>query len=334
MNSMIRYFHQFHGTLRISETELNANLAMTFHNKSNRYAIQLKTNDQQLRTTTKINVTFFQAYPPLFQSLTAKLALFSPLFNDFQETSKTSFVSLRGDINRHRNQLESSNAKIGKIETQDIGIINNLSALNEDLNETDKQKTASFISLENGTNDMMESISSQIFHDIYQTSQQRSTVSTQLQTQVSELNERSKSAITRLIENIKQLNFKDSLEDISKQISNAINSSTTETSLKFNELTRKFDSFLADCEDHFASIDNETVSTIETLKSNHTKSIDVIENCIEEETRIRSKNVNEIMAKYQQFGDVIEQEEKLQKKILKIHFQIFLFKQKQLLMNK
>lgn len=180
----------------------------------------------------------------LFSELNGKINTFSPLFNDLQETSKSSFVTLRGDINRHRNQLETSNNKIGKIESQDLSIISKLSALNEDFNESDKALSSHFESLQISTNEIMQSITNQLAYDIQNESQQRESVSTKLQSQVSEVNDRSKSAISRLVSNVGQLDFKDSLEEISKQIANAINSTNNDTEIKANDLTRRFDTFL------------------------------------------------------------------------------------------
>lgn len=247
-----------------------------------------------------------------FSELNAKINGFLPQFNDLQETTKSSFVTLRGDISRQRNMLETSNSKIGKIDSQDRSIVSKLSAQNEDFNQIDQGLTQSFDNFQVNTNEIMLNISSQLAYDIQSESQKREVVSTKLQSQVSEVNNRSKSAISRLSQNISQLDFKDSLEEISKQIASAMNVTNNDTDVKLTDLTRRFDSFLANCEENFVSIQNETVSTIDAIRKNHMGSKDVLEDCLEQEIRVRTKNANEIMTKYAQFRELVQQEEKLQ----------------------
>ena len=172
--------------------------------------------------------------------------------------------------------------------------------------------TTNFDSLQINTNEIMQNITSSLAYDIQNESQKREAVTNKLQSQVSEVNDRSKSASSRLMQNINQLDFKDSLEEISKQIAAAMNTTNNDTDLKVTDLTRKFDTFLQDCEDNFGSVQNETVSTIESVKSNHLNSMEVIENSLEDENRIRSKNENEISSKYSQFRELINQEQKIQ----------------------
>ena len=269
-------------------------------------------NKNIMENTMQNHRDILQSLHSSYSEINNKVSVFIPSFNDFQEFSKSSFVQLRGESHRNRAAQEASNGKLNSLIFRHQNIFTNLASQNEELNNIDRTISSHFNCLQDNSNKTITSVLNQLAGEIQVESQNRQRILTTLQSQAAQVNERVRNAIQSLMQNVNQLNFSDLLNQISTQIASSINSTQSETDYSVTEISNRLDTLVTDCEDSFGSIQHETISTIEAIKANHIGSMEAIWNALDVESRQRQKNASEIMSKYSNFTELIENEERLQ----------------------
>ncbi|KAK8889164.1 hypothetical protein M9Y10_033909 [Tritrichomonas musculus] len=291
---------------RFLNTELNQKIIpITDAFQSNRELLEnesakIKSNIEDMRESTTENSSSIQQ--------------FSSKFNDTIESIKHSSAEVKNDNNRLLDQTYLSLTKVSQIENRESGVTEGASRNVHDFEKIDNDISSSFSMLQQTTNEIMNTVSSQIAHEIKNESDSLERISRSLYSQVSELNQNVVDNINRIQALIIELtsNFKENAQSLTNSLGDSLNIIQDELDSSVNEIDNQVTSLVENSEEIFTHLQNETVSTIQTLRDTITQTRNMIEQAIEEETAVQNKNKKEIDLKFDKFDLVVKREMSVQ----------------------
>ena len=134
-----------------------------------------------------------------------------------------------------------------------------------------------------------------------------------MQQQSADLHQNAVESLSKMSTEVKslQVKFGESLAGLSSSISDAFEQTQSEANTFIEELEGRATTLVTDTGDNFKAINSEIVETVQTMRTNATDALKVLETGAESESETRKRNSQEIIHHYHNFGDLITQEVQL-----------------------
>lgn len=279
-------------------------------------------NKEQLNASAS---NFFSLTDGLKESLDDKLRKSQQLehnITEFGDNAKNGLLDVRAEMGRTRDVLDATLQKANKLEKREGNIISELAKYNTEFEIVDTTASNSFTELVRNIVAVTKSAPAQLAASIREESSVRDQAAATIHLQAEEMNKRASERIKEIQDTLAAMTdaFKNSLEDLSSSISDAITQTQSETASSSADLSRQIDTVISETDSNMKSVTNEIVSTISEIRSNCQSARDSLEDSIVIESSVCSQNHKKVLEKFDHLKAVVIKERELQES----HIQVML----------
>lgn len=292
---------------RVSSSDINQALrTLSEFTKSNRNLI-----DQN----TQLISTEIQSVKDRVSDIFSATNQFTSKFNEFSESAKQHYITTNSEISRFNQSLDGTNQRLASYTARVQRVAEETHQCTRSHELCDKTATSSFNGLQLSINELVQSISKQLADEIRSVSETRISTNQTLHSQIEEVNNRSSVSIQNLRNFVGDLSssFSKMITDSRSNIAAAFEQTQNETYSFINDIGTRLDEIISQSEENFVSIQSEIGETVNEIKKNSVGVFNMLEKALMDESSARKRNSNEILTKYKNFQNSIEQELVLQK---------------------
>ena len=235
-------------------------------------------------------------------------------FAEFSNSVKSTILEFKAEIAQARDAHDAVAQRIAQAESRASQTEESLRAVATALQNFEKSASDGINNAQQATNNMVQNAALQIAQALKTESEGRDQASSLLHSQTEEVNQRAASSASNIqnVINDLALSFKQSLSTLSSSVKDALESTRTESDNQYRDLTARLDKLLSDTDNNFATVQNESVATLQSLNEHATKAREELENALTQECEIRKKNEQQIVQRYDNFKSLIINEMQMQ----------------------
>lgn len=276
--------------------------------------------DENQRLEEKIQSSS-QEFTNISQSLRDRLSETSSVFNqtqskfnDFADSVKSTILEFKSEIVQARDAQEAISQRISQAESKASQTEENLRSVAAALQNFEKSATDGISNAQQSINSLVQSTSLQIAQALKTETEGRDQASSILHSQTEELNQRAAQSVSTIQNHINDLatSFKQSLSSLSSSVRDALENTRNESDNQYRDISERLDQILTETDNNFSTIQNESISTLQSLNEYATKAREELENALTQECEVRKKNEEQIVQRYDNFKSLIINEMQMQ----------------------
>ncbi|OHT09809.1 hypothetical protein TRFO_21172 [Tritrichomonas foetus] len=282
---------------------------------------QVKEKSNEISNETQTQRDSTQKIENNIGEINGRIKVFKPSVDDTQELLNTSLSTIKADGVRNRQQINIDSEKISSLENLPEVYVKKANDFDNEIKRVHGHSNNNLNILVTQTDNLMTDIGEKLNNEIHRELATRNSLNSALKGQINELSGKVNDSINRATQNVNELKFRESYEQLNKQVNQALAVTKEEHNSQKNDLTNKFDSFLTDVENNFKAIRKEATDTIDLVKNKHSTSMKDIKDALDKESQVQKKNNTEYTNKINKFDDVIQKEKELQLNVCKQLFE-------------